>query len=288
MTNTQYQIMLLLFLILVVVYLSGCKLHEGLYPEDREFDYADYRTKQDKYGFIYDTTTSSGTANGDYAKIMYRIKEIEQDILDYMVCNAGPSGTNDDFKNIYQPTTHRTRDGGKCSDFTLTKAQIEAKIGTATTPNTLSYEIAEFNKKLVASGSTVSDSEIAKIFNQTTLPTKYSSWATPSSTRFTTPGADNTTLTVKTASDANDDLELQDLSAKHKLLRSDIVKELSDKSTKIKALRSKLDSDLAELNQLGNSQAMVNKTTMDSTVYASLIWSVLATSLIAYLVTTTM
>jgi len=281
--------MLLLFLILVVVYLSGCKLHEGLYPEDREFDYADYQTKQGKYDFIYNTTTSGGTtSNGDYMKIMARITEIEQDILDFTVCNAGPSGTNDDFKNTYQTTQHTTRDGKKCSAFTLTKAQIQAKIGTAMTPNTLAYDIAEFNKKLGSAGSTVSDIEIAKIFDPdaTSLPAKYTTWATPSETRFTTPGAENTELTIKTASDPTEDLKLQDLSSKHKLLRKDIVDELDNKSTTIKALRAKLDSDLAELNQLGNSQAMVNKMTMDSTVYASLIWSVLATSLIAYLVTT--
>jgi hypothetical protein len=92
-------------------------------------------------------------------------------------------------------------------------------------------------------------------------------------------------LTVQTASNPDEFLELHDLSENHKRLRREIVSKLQAESRSIKSRRAQLDSDLAELNQLGNSQAMINKMTMDSTVYASLIWSVLATSLIAYLVT---
>ena len=285
MTNTQYQIMVLLFLILVVVYLSGCKLNEGMYS--REFDYTNYKNDQGEYDFIYDVTTPAGTtSDGDYAKIMAQIKEIQRDILDFTICKAGPSGSNADFKDKYQ-VDYTTGSGGKCNEFNITKAQIEAKIGNSTTPNTLAYNIAEFNRKQRSARTTITELDIAKIFDKdaTSLPSKYSGWATPSKTRFETAGAENTMLTVQTASNPDEFLELHDLSENHKRLRREIVSKLQAESRSIKSRRAQLDSDLAELNQLGNSQAMINKMTMDSTVYASLIWSVLATSLIAYLVT---
>ena len=271
MSNTHYQIMLLLFLIIVVVYVSGCKLHEGIYV--RKFNHADYTTQQAKYDFIYDKVDAAGaTTEGDYTKIMNKIHEIEHDILDFSVCNAPTSGTSQDW-DAYKPT-HETRTGGKCANA-LTKGEIGVKI------TALTGLITAFKANLGTAGSTVTDLEIAKILdpNAAELDAKYHGWGP----RKQTP--QNTEVTVKTASSATD-VELQDFSDNLKKLRVDIDKSLKYKSNQIKEDRTQLDSDLAELNQLGNSQAGVNKMTMDSTVYASLIWSVLATSLIAYLVTT--
>ena len=284
MSNTHYQIMLLLFLILVVVYVSGCKLHEGIY--ERKFDHKDYTDKQAKYDFIYDKVDAAGaTTDGDYTTIMKKIHEIERDILDFSVCNATTGGTSnkmDDYKLI-----HETRTGGKCTSA-LTKVKIQEKITALTT------SIAAFNVKLGTAGSTVTDLEIAKILadfptpgtNNPSLSSVYNGWSNPNDSPFSIPGADATNLTVKTARSNSTDVQLRNLSDKQIALRADIISKLSSKSNKIKTDRAQLDLKLMELNQLGNSQAGVNKMTMDSTVYASLIWSVLATSLIAYLVTT--
>ena len=284
MSNTHYQIMLLLFLILVVVYVSGCKLHEGIY--ERKFDHKDYTDKQAKYDFIYDNVDAAGaTTDGDYTTIMKKIHEIERDILDFSVCNATTGGTSnkmDDYKLI-----HETRTGGKCTSA-LTKVKIQEKITALTT------SIAAFNTKLGAAGSTVTDLEIAKILadfpvpgtNNPSLSSVYNGWSNPNDSTFSIPGAAGQ-LTVKTASsNSTDDVLSRNLSDAQIALRANIISKLSSKSNKIKTDRAQLDLKLMELNQLGNSQAGVNKMTMDSTVYASLIWSVLATSLIAYLVTT--
>jgi hypothetical protein len=67
-------------------------------------------------------------------------------------------------------------------------------------------------------------------------------------------------------------------------LRVAVLSILSDKNIQVKELRVDLDNKLAELNQVANSSASVNKMTMDSTIYASLLWTVLATTLIAYVV----
>ena len=58
--------------------------------------------------------------------------------------------------------------------------------------------------------------------------------------------------------------------------------QLSEKHSKIQKIRNDLDVKLGELNMVENSQAAFNKLHMDSTVYATLLWTALATSLLFF------
>jgi hypothetical protein len=60
------------------------------------------------------------------------------------------------------------------------------------------------------------------------------------------------------------------------------IDEISEKHSNIQKLRNELDVKLGELNMIENSQAAFNKLHMDSTVYATLLWTALATSLLFF------
>jgi hypothetical protein len=60
------------------------------------------------------------------------------------------------------------------------------------------------------------------------------------------------------------------------------IEKLSEKHSNIQKLRNELDVKLGELNMVENSQAAFNKLHMDSTVYATLLWTALATSLLFF------
>lgn len=63
------------------------------------------------------------------------------------------------------------------------------------------------------------------------------------------------------------------------------TKELEDKQKKISKMRNQIDKELNELNEYENSIAFSKKKTLDSTIYASLLWTTAATILILFVFT---
>jgi len=74
-------------------------------------------------------------------------------------------------------------------------------------------------------------------------------------------------------------IELNELNG---LLSTDVLK---SKHANLQALRNKLDVQLAELYNVDGSLPNMYKNQMDSTVYASILWTVLATSMVYYVFT---
>jgi hypothetical protein len=63
------------------------------------------------------------------------------------------------------------------------------------------------------------------------------------------------------------------------------TKELKDKQKRIAKMRTQIDKELNELNEYENSIAFSKKKTLDSTIYASLLWTTAATILILFVFT---
>jgi len=279
MSSKNYQIMLLLFIVISVVFVSGSKINEGMVGYPREFDYASQKAKMDKFNFINDL--KDGSNKGDYGEIMELIEEIRRDILDYNVCYSTQGEA--EFKGELGATTswqqddYTTRGGETCKAYkaatgttqAIKKGLIDTKIATLATNTTA------FLARMETDYDKMPDTDIAKLLGITdaVFTTSYGGWRTQVSSPYSVGGK---TATVQTDT----------LNPKQIALRQAIVKRLSDQSESIKTTRAELDMKLGELNQVGNSNAIVSKQTMDSTVYASLLWTVLATTLIAYLVST--
>jgi hypothetical protein len=278
MSSKNYQIMLLLFILISVVFVSGSKMNEGMVGYERTFDYESEKAKMDRFNFINDTTGSNGS-KGQYGEIMELIEIIRRDILDYNVCFSekgeaefkGASGATTSWQN----DEYTTSEGISCKAYksgstrATKKGLIDAKI------NQLATKIRVFQTKMGTDYVKMPDSDIAKLLGiqDSEFTTLYGGWRTQISSDYNVAGK---TSDVKTDS----------LNPKYIALRQAIVARLSDQSNAIKETRAELDMKLGELNQVGNSNAMVTKMTMDSTVYASLLWTVLATTLIAYIVST--
>jgi hypothetical protein len=277
MSSKNYQIMLLLFIVISVVFVSGSKMNEGMIGYQREFDYASQKAKMDKFNFINDM--NDGSNKGDYGEIMELIEEIRRDILDYNVCYStqGEAEFKGELgaKTSWQQDDYTTRETKSCKQYkdgttqAVNKGVIDGKI------TLLATKINAFSAKMSTDYVKMPDSDIAKLLGiqNSDFAALYGGWRTQVSSPYSSGGK---SATVQTDT----------LNPKQIALRQAIVKRLSDQSEDIKAKRVELDMKLGELNQVGNSNAMVTKQTMDSTVYASLLWTVLATTLIAYIVST--
>ena len=345
MSTRNYQILLLLFILIAVIFVSGNKIHEGYYT--RQFNYAEQKNKMDQYETLLFNKEQNGTKS-KYGEIMDLIVEIQRDILDHNVCFSTEG--HSDFKGVvgesatsYQNTEYKTRTGQTCTEYKTAPASCPA-YNTASSAN--------FNKPTACSEFDMTSTGIsqpcyAAIWEQTGCTTPPSviadqewprtqtlkrlmydvyDWSTMTDTEhrrgcygpISCDTIDNrkTTITSKIVeltkkieafktSLENDYVQISDLDlagilgsetlnvkytgwrtdkTKSNALRVAVLSELSKKSTQVKELRVDLDNKLAELNQVANSKAAVNKMTMDSTIYASLLWTVLATTLIAYLV----
>jgi hypothetical protein len=268
MSSKNYQIMLLLFILISVVFVSGSKMNEGMdggYV--RTFDYASQKAKMEKFNFINDM--SDGSNNGDYGEIMELIEEIRRDILDYHVCFSTQGEA--EFKGVvgaqtsWQNNEYLTREGQTCNRYKSSSTQVIKKGLIDAKINQLTTKITDFQTKMGIDYAKMPDTEIAKLLGiqDSEFTTRFGGWRTQISTNNT-----------------------DTLNPKQIALRQAIVDRLSDKSDAIQMTRAELDMKLGELNQVGNSNAMVTKMTMDSTIYASLLWTVLATTLIAYIVST--
>jgi hypothetical protein len=252
-------------------------MNEGMIGYQREFDYASQKAKMDKFNFI--NNMNDGSNKGDYGEIMELIEEIRRDILDYNVCYStqGEAEFKGELgaKTSWQQDDYTTREIKSCKQYkdgttqAVNKGVIDGKI------TLLATKINAFSSKMSNDYVKMPDSDIAKLLGiqDSAFAALYGGWRTQVSSPYSSGGK---SATVQTDT----------LNPKQIALRQAIVKRLSDQSEDIKAKRVELDMKLGELNQVGNSNAMVSKQTMDSTVYASLLWTVLATTLIAYIVST--
>lgn len=147
---------------------------------------------------------------------------------------------------------------------TITDKSIDAKdlIGKY---NTLNGEFADYQNaynlyvdcyNFNGSNDSTCDSQITSLHNKAdTLKTSIT-------------GVSNAITPLKTNPNLNNLLSTDDLKAKH---------------ANLQALRNKLDVQLAELYNVEGSIPNMYKNQMDSTVYASILWTVLATSMVYYI-----
>lgn len=331
MSNTNYQIILLLFIILSVVFVSGNKIQEGY---DRKFDYTASKGRLDKFEAKY----------AKYPEIVDAIMDAKEKLRDYDICKS----TGGDTAFMTQKGILCTGSGNTASDretalnvsianittlinnFKNAGANYPGKLDNndilsmSGTTNLSRYSNWDNPIQVTADDYTYNDFEFKGYINGTTLtvttrPTQdkqltegdyitgtgvnpntkivaivtdttgsYTCTVSPSQTvgAMTNPITMRARRKIPMMHPDNTNFKTTTLAPGYINLKNDIKSHLENSSRKVKQRRADLDNKMSELYQVGSSTAADNARNMDSTAYASILWTVTATALIGYLITT--